>query len=135
MPQAKVMPPATEEKIAIAEVTLGVTFPPELRAFLLEADGVDGLYSDPVCSVERIVSMNHEYRTADYLADCMPFDDLIFFGDTGNGDDFAFPITRSEKSHAVLMRDHEEDSRDEYAGGLADFLIRYSIEYYALRAK
>ena len=62
-------------------------------------------------------------------------DDLLFFGDTGNGDDFAFLVSQGDEPRAVLMRDHEEDSRDEYAGGLADFLIRYSVEYYALRAK
>jgi len=135
MPQAKVRPPATEKEIAAAEVALNSKFPSDLRDLLLEMDGIDGLYSDPVCSVQQIVSMNREYRTADYLADFLPLDDLLFFGDTGNGDDFAFPVSQSDEPRAVLMRDHEEDSRDEYAGGLSDFLVRYSLEFYSLRAK
>jgi hypothetical protein len=132
MPQAIVRPPSTKEQIAAAEAQLGAVFPADLVEILLEMDGIDGLYSYPVCSVERIVHMNREYRSADYLTDCAPFDNLLFFGDTGNGDDFAFSISQTRAPRAVLMRDHEEDSRDEYASGLTEFLIRYSIEYYAL---
>jgi hypothetical protein len=80
--------------------------------------------------------MNREYRTADYLDDRMPFDHLLFFGETGNGDDFAFPILRSgEVGSAVFMWEHETDCRQEYAGCLSDFLVHYAVQFYSLRTK
>ena len=136
MPKARLMPPAKETDIQAAEGSLGIELPQVLKEFLRESNGVDGLYSHPVCPISRIVEMNREYRTADYLADRMPFDHLLFFGDTGNGDDFAFPIYRSgELGSAVFMWEHETDCRQEYAGGLSDFLIHYAVQYYSLRSK
>jgi len=136
MPKAKLMPPAKEAEILSAERSLGMNLPQELKEFLRESNGVDALYSHPVCPIDRIVEMNHEYRTADYLADRMPFDHLLFFGDTGNGDDFAFPIYRNGKiGDAVFMWEHESDCRQEYAGSLSDFLIHYAVQFYSLRSK
>jgi hypothetical protein len=136
MPEAKLMPPANEADIRTAERSLGIDLPKALKEFLRESDGVDALYSHPVCPIGRIVEMNRDYRTADYLANRMPFDHLLFFGDTGNGDDFAFPIYRSgEIGSAVFMWEHETDCRQEYAGGLSDFLIHYAVQFYSLRSK
>lgn len=134
MPRAKLFTPAKAEDIARAEEAVGTHFPTELRELLLETNGVDGLYSNPVCPLDRIVAMNREFRSADYLADRMPFDHLLFFGDTGNGDDFAFPIYRSGTvGSAVFMWEHETDCRQEYASGLSDFLVHYAVQFYAMR--
>lgn len=135
MPRAKLSAPAKAEDIALAEEALGIHFPTELRELLLETNGVDGLYSTPVCPLDRIVAMNREFRSADYLADRMPFNHLLFFGDTGNGDDFAFPISRNGAvGSPVFMWEHESDCRQEYASGLSDFLVHYAVQFYAIGA-
>ena len=136
MPKAKLSAPASKEEIDAAESTLGTRMPSDLRGILEESNGVDGLYSSPILPLDRIVSMNQEYRTADYLEDRMPFDHLLFFGDTGNGDDFAFPIYKNgQVGDAVFMWEHETDCRQEYSGSLAGFLVHYAIQFYALRAE
>ena len=136
MPNAKLMAPATENEIHDAERSLNLELPTELKGFLRESNGLNAIYSHPVCSVSKIVAMNHEYRTAEHFADRMPFDHLLFFGDTGNGDDFAFPIYRSgEIGSVVFMWEHETDCRQEYANGLSDFLIHYALEFYSLRTE
>ncbi|HTB86101.1 MAG TPA: SMI1/KNR4 family protein [Candidatus Sulfotelmatobacter sp.] len=135
MPQAKLSKPAKHTDITSAEKKLGVRFPDDLRDLLLETNGIDGLYSSPVCSIDQIVSMNQKIRSAEYLADRMPFDHLLFFGDTGNGDDFAFPVFRNGGvGTAVFMWEHETDCRQEYAASLSHFLIYYAVEYYAISA-
>jgi cell wall assembly regulator SMI1 len=135
MPKAKLMPPAKETDIRAAESSLGIELPSDLKQLLRESDGVDAFYNHPVCSISQIVEMNHEYRTADYLADRMPFDHLLFFGEAGSGDDFAFPIYRNrEIGSNVFVWEHETDCRQNYAGSLSDFLIHYAVEFYQPRA-
>jgi hypothetical protein len=53
----------------------------------------------------------------------MPFDHLLFFGDYGGGDQFAFPIHADGEIHKldIFRWDHETDARSWYAGGLEQF--------------
>ena len=53
----------------------------------------------------------------------MPFDNLIFFADAGNGDQFAFPIVSGEvRQNKVFVWDHEDDSRRWVAPSLQSYL-------------
>lgn len=111
-------PPASEADIAQAEEKLGVAFPRELRAFLLEANGLHAHYGTHlIWSIDRIVSENVELRTTDDYRDLyMPFDCLLFFGGSGNGDCFAYRITREGVDGInIYMWDHETDGRAWYA--------------------
>ena len=114
----KLSPPATEAEIAQAEEKLGVTFPRELRSFLLESNGLRAHYGTPlIWPIERIISENVEFRTTDDYRDLyMPFDCLLFFGGSGNGDCFAYRITRKGVDGInTYLWDHEMDSRVWYA--------------------
>ncbi|MEZ5281816.1 MAG: SMI1/KNR4 family protein [Acidimicrobiales bacterium] len=50
----------------------------------------------------------------------MPFDPLLFFADTGNGDQFAFVLTPPRDD--IFVWDHETDSRTWAAGSLDQYL-------------
>ncbi|MEV6109751.1 hypothetical protein AB0M28_34335 [Streptomyces sp. NPDC051940] len=53
----------------------------------------------------------------------MPFEPLMFFGDNGGGDQFAF--VRTPERDEVFVWDHETDGR---------YLAEYSLEQYLERA-
>lgn len=120
----KLFPPATGVEIAQAEEKLGVTFPQELRSFLLESNGLRAnCGASVIWSVEQIVKDNLEFRSiAEFKEMYMPFDCLLFFGDNGGGDQFAYPITSTGVDDLrIYMWDHETDGRPCYS---------YSIERY-----
>nr|WP_329202312.1 MULTISPECIES: SMI1/KNR4 family protein [unclassified Streptomyces] len=52
----------------------------------------------------------------------MPFDALLFFGDNGGGDQFAF--VQTPRRPDVFVWEHETDSRRWVAGDLRDYLGR-----------
>jgi hypothetical protein len=52
----------------------------------------------------------------------MPFDSLLFFADTGTGDQFAYPITPTGIRDDIYVWDHEDDSRRWYAARLEQYL-------------
>lgn len=120
--------PATEKRIAKAEQTLGVQFPPPLRALLLEADGITGEYGShavwPVAEIER---QNKLFRTYEAFRDLyMPFDHLLFFGADAGSDYFAFAIHADGKIHKndVYRWEHENDGRSWFAAHLEQFLVK-----------
>lgn len=117
--------PAAYMQIAGAEEALTVRFPDELRSLLQESNGVLGSYGlGLVWPVERIQADNLNFRSNDDFRQLyMPFDPLLFFGDAGNGDQFAYAI------HAGIIRrpdvfawNHEDDSRTWQAPSLAKYL-------------
>lgn len=55
----------------------------------------------------------------------MPFDSLVFFGDNGGGDQFAF--ARLPDRPDVFVWEHETDSRYVVAGSLAQY-VTLSLE-------
>lgn len=123
---AEFHPPATESQLAAVEEALRIRLPDLLREFLLEADGATADYgSDVIWSTADIQKHNQEFRTfADFRERYMPFDHLLFFGDGGNGDQFAFAIHADGQihNHDVFCWDHETDARSWFAGGLEQFL-------------
>ncbi|MFE4360551.1 SMI1/KNR4 family protein [Kitasatospora sp. NPDC056800] len=74
---------------------------------LLESNGIVGRTSvDTVWTVEQ----NLHFRTDGSFARLsMPFDALLFFGDNGGGDQFAF--VRTPRRPDVFVWEHETDSR------------------------
>ena len=115
---------ASAGSIAGAEVALGVRFPAELSSLLEESDGVSGEYGLALLwPVSRIQKDNLEFRgSEDFRTLYMPFDCLLFFGDAGNGDQFAFSILQGEVRRSdIFVWNHEMDSRSWVAPSLGTF--------------
>ncbi|MEM7244506.1 MAG: SMI1/KNR4 family protein [Acidobacteriota bacterium] len=108
-----------------AESELGVAWPPSLRELLAASDGLQGAHGvGVVWSVGRIVRDNRAFRdSADFRELYMPFEHLLFFGDAGDGDQFAFPILAGAiRSEDVFVWRHETDSRAWLAPSLERYL-------------
>lgn len=115
-------PPTSGESIAELQTALGVELPSDLSQLLSEADGVsDQSGLGVVWPAERILTDNLLFRT-DYDW-YMSFDSLLFFGDAGNGDQFAFPIWGNKQVRSdVYAWDHEDDSRRWIAKDLRTYI-------------
>lgn len=124
--EAKFGRPASESQLVAVEQALGIRLPGLLREFLLEADGVTGDYGSRVIwSATDIQKRNQKFRTLASFRDLyMPFDHLLFFGDDGGGDQFAFAIHVDGQihKHDVFRWAHESDARLWFAGRLEQFL-------------
>jgi hypothetical protein len=122
--------PATTDRLDAAEAKLGVKFPGDLRSLLGESDGVEAEYGlGLIWPLDRIVEDNLNFRKSESFRDIyMPFDHLLFFGDAGNGDQFAFPIQGDGVIHRcdVFAWNHEDDSRNWVAPSLKTFLEWWS---------
>ncbi|MFK0180669.1 SMI1/KNR4 family protein [Streptomyces xanthochromogenes] len=116
--------PAQEAALVAAEELLGGRLPAELRKLLLETNGVIGHSGvDTVWSIGQIIEQNLSFRTDASLAGLyMPFDPLLFFGDNGGGDQFAF--VQSPERPDIFVWEHETDSRRWVAGHLKEYLER-----------
>ncbi|MGQ4389340.1 SMI1/KNR4 family protein [Streptomyces sp. SAS_270] len=124
LPEAGFRAPAQEAELAEAEVRLGQTLPAELRQLLLESNGVIGhAHVDTVWTIDRIVEQNRFFWSdATFAQLYMSFDALLFFGDNGGGDQFAF--VRKPERQDVFVWEHESDNRRWVAGNLRDYLGR-----------
>ncbi|WP_369199928.1 SMI1/KNR4 family protein [Streptomyces sp. PU-14G] len=124
-PGAEPAAPATERALAGIPRALGQPLPEALAALLRECDGVrdeDG--TDVVWSAARIAADNAAFRSSPAFAGLyMPFEPLLFFGDDGGGDQFAF-VRVPRREEDVFVWEHETDSRTWAAAGLDDYLRR-----------
>ena len=87
--------PVDELALARAEHQLGLTLPEDLRSLLAETDGIaDASDVELVWAAERIAEENLGLRR-DHETPAVPRGggDLLFFGDTGTEDLFAYRIT------------------------------------------
>jgi hypothetical protein len=123
-PEAEFRDPVDAAAVNAAEQRLGCALPAELRNVVLETDGIIGHYgTDTLWSLQRIVEQNLLFwSSATYAELYMPFDALLFFGDNGAGDQFAF--VRTPRRPDIFVWEHEDDSRRWVASGLADYLTR-----------
>jgi hypothetical protein len=121
-PDAQFGAPVGEERLDAAGGQLRRPVPRELRQLLLEADGVRGQFLvGVVWDLERIARDNSEFRSRpDFASLYESFDDLIFFGDNGGGDQFALRADGSEAD--VFVWEHETDERRKVAENLRDYL-------------
>jgi hypothetical protein len=128
VPDAEFANTASEQQLAAVEHALGIQLPPELRELLLELNGLRGNYgAEIVWPAEEIHKRNQEFRTSEAFKELyMPFDNLLFFGDDGGGDQFAFPIHRDGLIHKrdVFRWKHETDERIWLANCLEVFFER-----------
>ncbi|MFD7256222.1 SMI1/KNR4 family protein [Streptomyces sp. NPDC059874] len=119
---AEAAPPADPSRLERVEEVLGQALPGPLRDFLLQANGVsdeDG--TDVIWGVDQIIETNLAFRgEPSYRSLYMPFEPLMFFGESGGGDQFAFVRTPSRDD--VFVWDHETDSRLWISPGLESFL-------------
>ncbi|MFE7095582.1 SMI1/KNR4 family protein [Streptomyces erythrochromogenes] len=116
--------PVGEAVVADAERRLGGTLPAALVSLLGESDGIVGHHgTDTVWPLEQIVEQNLAFRSdPDFARLYMPFDALLFFGDNGGGDQFAF--VRTPERDDIFVWEHENDSRRWVARDLRDYLGR-----------
>jgi hypothetical protein len=123
-PDHEFRPGAIDATLASAESSLRAELPSDLRGLLAESDGVSGEYGlGPVWPTARIVEDNLRFRTGTVFGDgFMPFDSLLFFGDAGNGDMFAFPLVVGPRANDVFVWNHEDDSRTWVAPDLSHYL-------------
>ncbi|MCA2212588.1 SMI1/KNR4 family protein [Jidongwangia harbinensis] len=121
-PEAEFAPLASTEAINDIERRLGDSVPADLRALLLETDGVLGEWAlDVVWTAQRIAEDNAQFRTDPSFAELyQSFDGLLFFGDNGGGDQFAF--VADDLRAGVMVWEHETDTRRKVADSLADYL-------------
>ncbi len=120
-------PPASLPELEAAEAKLG-GFPDGLRGLLLQSNGVrDRIGYRIVWPIEEIVKQNVLFRgNPDFRELYMTFDSLLFFGEFGNGDQFAYAVHADGKvrNPDILVWDHETDERLWMAADLARFLER-----------
>ncbi|MGW2380389.1 SMI1/KNR4 family protein [Streptomyces lincolnensis] len=121
-PDVELRGAAAESSLADIEEQLGQPLPSALRALLMETDGIEAKHgADPVWASDRILAENLAFRRNEqFEALYMPFDALMFFGDNGGGDQFAF--VRTPERDDVFVWDHETDSRTWISPSLARFL-------------
>ena len=114
-----------EKQIEALEMELGAKLPQDLKALLLESNGVYDEYGlGIIWTVEAISQYNQEMRTLPHYSKYYKsFIDLLFFADAGNGDRFALPIVRGEvRQEPVFAWDHEDDTRKTIAPSLKRYL-------------
>lgn len=125
---AQFQPPAQAGAFAEVEAGLGFSLPDELKGFLLETNGLIADFgADVVWSLSEILRRNVEMRGAEgFKRLYMPFDNLLFFGDDGDGDLFAFPVQADGciNQPDIFRWDHETDGRVWFAPGLRRFFDR-----------
>jgi len=113
--------PAKEEEIVRAEAELGVLFPAELRALLLEMNGDGWLFF----SVEEIVRDHLELHAL--LAEELPgIKELLCFAGNGCGDYYAYQIREGKAVSGLIVRwDHELDQQTPVAKDIPGLIRRY----------
>ncbi|PEY99681.1 SMI1/KNR4 family protein [Bacillus sp. AFS018417] len=118
--------PANISDLEQLESIFKIKLPTELKTFLNETDGVYGEYGCPlIWSSNQIQQENINIRSHKELNDfCMTFESLFFFSDAGNGDLFAYAVTKNgtiEKGD-IYVWNHENDSRTWVAPSLQKFI-------------
>ncbi|MDT7843392.1 SMI1/KNR4 family protein [Streptomyces justiciae] len=116
--------PAQASELVAAQARLRRTLPAELQHLLLESNGVIGhAQVDTVWPIDQIVETNlHFWSDQTFTQLYMTFDPLLFFGDNGGGDQFAF-VQKPERPD-IFVWEHESDSRRWVANNLQDYLGR-----------
>jgi hypothetical protein len=116
--------PASEADLQHCSELLGHPLPPALAELLRESDGIVGEYGlSLLWPASRVAQDNYRFRTDVSFRDLyMSFDDLVFFADAGNGDQFAIS-TRGPRD--VFVWNHGDDSRTWVATTPIDYLRRW----------
>jgi hypothetical protein len=118
-----VTPRPAEAAVADAERVLGSRLSESLRDLYAHTDGLTDEWGYAyVLPISELGRQNQHFRTA--FGDLyMSFDDLILFGQLGNGDMLFQPRVPQDNEN-VFVWDHEDDSRTWFANDVADALRR-----------
>jgi hypothetical protein len=128
---AKFGPAAPSADIQRSESRLGVAFHASLRELLEQTDGVIDRSGTPLIWTTRdIAEKNLVFRANNEFPELyMPFDNWLFFGDAGDGDQFVFAIVAGEIPRAdVFIWDHETDNRSWFAPTLEALFAKLAGE-------
>ncbi|MEV0344131.1 SMI1/KNR4 family protein [Nonomuraea sp. NPDC050680] len=123
-PDAQFSEGVSESALSTAGQNMGVHIPGDLQELLRQTNGVlDRWAVDVIWPIDQLVRDNSTFRTfPDFKELYMPFDSLLFFGDNGGGDQFAYVVEPDR--HDIFVWDHENDSRQWVAGNLEEYLRR-----------
>jgi SMI1 / KNR4 family (SUKH-1) len=118
-----VTPAPAEAAVADAERVLGSRLSESLRDLYAHSDGLTDEWGYAyVLPISELRQQNQYFRMA--FGDLyMSFDDLILFGQLGNGDMLFQPRVPQDNEN-VFVWDHEDDSRAWRATDVADALRR-----------
>lgn len=121
-PRVEMRAPARLTDLHDLEQALELTLPRDLRSVLAASNGVRTPFGTPVWTTTTILETNRLFRTE--MADLyMSFNGLVFFGDDGDGDQFAFRVVAGEvDARSVYRWSHDDDSRTWFAGSLTALL-------------
>lgn len=133
LPGCVVREPREVGAIKAVEGALGVRFPEELRALLLETDGVtmteqvtrfEVLEFEFIWSIGRIQTENTDFLREEVLRKRYEsFDEALFFAGFLNGDRVFFRIVDGRTpSSEVFLWNHETDHREKIAESLTEFV-------------
>lgn len=125
-------PPASATSLKQLSDELHCSFPSQLQSFLTEMNGLTIDYGTQIIwSAEDILKTNLHFRSnPDFQQLYMSFDSLLFVGERGNGDQFAYPIQKDGKisKSDILVWEHENDSRTWFAKDLMDYINKMFME-------
>ena len=116
--------PVSLGQLESAETTLGHALPQQLKDFYLESNGLyyRDSFLDVVWTLEKVGGENLEFRqNPDFKSLYMSFDNLLFFGELGNGDLFGFAVLGDGSTRHIYTWNHEDDSRQWVAESLTTF--------------
>ena len=119
--------PAPSRALKTAEATIGMPIPDDLKSFYRFSNGLSYYGRDLVYRLDQLVDINLLSRKIDIN---MPVDHLLFFGGTGDGDEYAFGrrVDGNYHRHVFVWR-HETDERAQYAGNLQDYLLTWAVDF------
>jgi hypothetical protein len=128
--------PASESMLTALKNQFNLAqLPAELEALYRQTNGVnDCIYIETIDElivsgeiiwpIERVIETNSYHRTSDkYKEIYKSFDNLFFFADAGNGDQFGFETVNGTFEHTdVFVWNHEDDSREWVAPSMKAFV-------------
>jgi hypothetical protein len=121
--RVQLRPQATDADIARLRDFVGDSLPGGLEEFLRRSNGLLFDFDPIVLPVDSIISATeriHSYPST------LPSSHLLFFGDFGDGDMFAFAKRKDgEWSPDVLWWEHERDSCYSCAFGIWDYVAAH----------
>jgi SMI1 / KNR4 family (SUKH-1) len=119
-----VTPAPSDEAVLEVERTLHARLSASLRDLYSLSDGlVDAWGYAYVLSLEDLRQHNQVFRR-EFRAVYMPFDDVLLFGQLGNGDMLFQPLL-PQGNENVFRWDHEDDSRTWYATDVEAAVLRF----------
>ncbi|MFI9807173.1 SMI1/KNR4 family protein [Streptomyces sp. NPDC052301] len=120
--EVELQDPAASDTLTALEEQIGQQLPASLLELLSETNGIEAGYgTEVVWTADKILEENQSFRHNEEFRNLyMPFDALLFFGDNGGGDQFAF--VRTPARDDVFVWDHETDSRTWVAPSLESYL-------------